>query len=651
MPTIADISTEDLQALRSGDMSKVSTEGLKTWRAVQAGDTTPAKPAGPTRILEHPLDYVGGRIKEGAGRIAAAADPTKPAGTGLFSRMGEELGGAIEIASTPADILLQGGSELISKGLSKLPGTSPRGHVSVPFMPNIQTGVPTPEEVKGKLEEGLSLTPAGKVSRIEAAVPKGATTLSPQSGRRLRKALEADKTTAAEAEAKAKASIEPGAVLSDVAGQNVQALLKHTAKNPGESKTTTVDFLTQRQKGALDRIASDLQDVTGVERTASEAVEDTMRVRAENSVPMWKEVLEGPGDVLIWDQSPEFERLSAFPPIKEAMQKAVTGWQTTAGADGYGAMNPGALVERGGILRLLGGKVPVFPNLQFWHYTKKALDAMIEDKGFKADGSMNQYGRDLTKYLQRLRTTLDSVVPEYKAARDVWAGESAYMNSVRMGQDILRGFETEGGLKGLVRTADEDIALFNSLSESEKQGIREGAVTAIIAKMERDPAKLPDLMKYIRSPAVQKRILAMIPDEAAKARWENRFAFEEKSTETVRKGLTGSDTYSNIAEAIEAQQTLIDLFPDMINTIRGQPYGGIRRMIAAALEKINNRRLRSSDKELSDILTSPEAARNISSIARKPSRNRPMYVGQGQSAAGSVLDTATELEQLTRGSQ
>src|ERR1700739_3053092 len=106
--------------------------------------------------------------------------------------------------------------------------------------------------------------------------------------------------------------------------------------------------------------------------------------------------------------------------------------------------------------------------------------AMIEDEQL-ATGGYTQKGRDLTKMMQQLRGALDAQVPEYKAARDAWGGPSAYMNAVRNGQDILRGYEE----KAVVRTAEEDVAFFNNLSESEKQADREGAVTAIIAKMER----------------------------------------------------------------------------------------------------------------------------------------------------------------------
>src|SRR4029077_19645592 len=129
---------------------------------------------------------------------------------------------------------------------------------------------------------------------------------------------------------------------------------------------------------------------TGTQRTAYRAIEDTMAARREAATPLYQQAYAD-GDRAIW--SPELERLSSAPFVQSAMRKAVTTWRNQAIADGYGAMNPGAIVDRGGLLTFTNRQLPAFPNIQFWDYTKRMLDDQVSTA---IRAGQNQKARTLT---------------------------------------------------------------------------------------------------------------------------------------------------------------------------------------------------------------------------------------------------------------
>src|SRR5215472_12894553 len=118
-------------------------EGGKRYQVEAANIEEASKPINATAekkpepsILKHPLDYIGGRIAEGAKSFAAAADPTRPVDMpsgkmfgnplGFVSSMGQELGAVV---GTGMDIATRAPAEAVSDVAGMLPGTSPRGHV------------------------------------------------------------------------------------------------------------------------------------------------------------------------------------------------------------------------------------------------------------------------------------------------------------------------------------------------------------------------------------------------------------------------------------------------------------------------------------------------------------------------------------------
>lgn len=435
------------------------------------------------------------------------------------------------------------------------------------------------------------------------------------------RALARDEMTAADAQAAGAAVPGRNPTLADVGGENVRGLVERVAQTPGAGRTIVAPALTARQEQQADRIAGDLSDLTGSKRTAFQAVSQTISERAKAAQPLYETALQA-GDREIW--SPGLERLTSSPTVKSAMQGAVRIWRDNAVADGFGGMNPGAIVEHGGLLKFQPGQVPVFPNLQFWDYTKRLIDDKISSA--KRAGQ-NQKVRTLTQLAGNLRKELDAQVPEYAAARQAWAGPSAYLDAIETGRGILSRNVS----------AEEFAANFSALSKVEQDGLREGAVSSIVGRMGTDPAKLGDMTKYLRSTEMKKKIAAIMPTPEAAAKWDKLLSFEIKSSELVGQSLRGSQTARRLAEMNDAKSIVGDLVMDAFSG--SPPIGLLRRLTIGGAKKIRDTIRSKTDKEIARIMTSPAALRDLPKalgggvIPRSPILlKRPPYRALGQSS-------------------
>lgn len=231
----------------------------------------------------------------------------------------------------------------------------------------------------------------------------------------------------------------PDAMPMDL-GPNLQRQAGALAATPGEGQQVIRDAISARTAAAPQRVTTALNKVLDKPVDSYSVADNWTRLRAANAKPAY-EAAYNAGDRVVWN--PELERLSGSPTIQNAMKGAVRIWQDRAIADGFGAMKPGAMVEGGGNVKFLSGKVPVFPNLQFWDYTKRVLDDKIR---MAIKSGQNQKAATLTSLANSLRETLDSSVPEYAAARQAYAGPSAILDALDEGKQAFANTVTPGEL-------------------------------------------------------------------------------------------------------------------------------------------------------------------------------------------------------------
>jgi hypothetical protein len=550
--TAVNPQTREMMAFDGKDWQKVTTHGHGVLgyiddavRAVASGmtfgyaDEFAAKMGELTGVGGKKGDYEGNLTRERA-RDAAAPSAIRIPG---------EIAGAVAggVAAAPV-----GAAAGAATGLSKLPGA-----VKAIAGGAAAGGLYASGEADSGLENRLAAVPMGAaVGAAGGAVLAGIGRVaqhvfSPEN----RATAEIERAISRDNGLNNLPSVrENTGTLADVGGENVKGLLERVSQTPGAGRTDLVPFLTERQNTQLSRVSEDLKTLTGTNKSALQATEEQMAQRTSAAKPLYEKAYDE-GDKPLW--SNEMERLTAVPEVQSAMKGAVSSWQRTQIANGYGAMNPGAIVdlEKGGILKFTNGKVPVFPNLQFWDYTKNALDDMISAE-IKVDGSMSKKGRDLTIIVGKLRDELDKQVPTYKGARDAWAGPTAYMNAVKLGNNIT----TMG--------AEEFSAALSKMNASEKEAVRIGALSKIFEQIGSSGTKLADVTAKLRSPQMRGKISAIMPDAQSAAKWDQILKFEVGSSEMVGRALKGSPTARRILESQDAGSVAGDL---VMSAFSGHP--------------------------------------------------------------------------------
>lgn len=371
------------------------------------------------------------------------------------------------------------------------------------------------------------------------------------------------------------------ATLADVGGENVRGLVERVAQTPGAGRTQVVPALTQRQQGQAMRIANDLRSLTGTHKSAVETVNETMSARAAAARPLYKQAMAV--DVA---QDPRV--------VEAVMNETSTGW-------GRAILNSTAvkrtLQTEYGVTGTPGPE-HLMPIIDAW---KKAADDIVGEA--VRSGNANK-ARVISQMRDRVISVVDDANPDYKAARDAWAGPSQYLDSIERGRGILKTTES----------AEEFAARFRALPQAEQEGERIGAISSIIGKMGNDAAKLGDMTKFLRSPEVRAKIAAIMPtDEAAQA-WARRLDFEVTSSELTGRALGNSATARRLAERQDAENLAGDLVMDALT---GSPQSFIRKVISAGPKWLRDTMRSRADALLADMLTNPARIDDLPDVLRR----------------------------------
>jgi hypothetical protein len=401
----------------------------------------------------------------------------------------------------------------------------------------------------------------------------------------------------------------PGvATLADAGGENVRGLVERVAQTPGAGRTQVVPALTQRQQAQANRVSNDLRSLTGTNRSAIEAIEETMTARKTAAEPLYKKAYEY--DIAnATATSPERELANTI--ATDAFMKEIqTGW-------GKAIINSKEMQKT--LQTEYGITVPgpqhVMAVIDAW---KKTADDMIGE----ALGSNKS--RVIKQMLDRVIPLVDEVNPAYAEARRAWGGHSKYLEAIDDGRNIFK------------TPADEFSAKFQSAGDAGQEAQRIGAVSAIVARMGNDAAKLGDMTKYLRSPEMRAKISALMPTPEAKAAWAKRLDFEVSSSELTGRALGNSATARRLAERQDAENLAGDLVMDAIT---GAPQSIIRKVIMAGPKWLRDTLRSRADSLLADVLTNPQKMQDLPNVL-----NRAASSGQPPSGLTNAAATVGGVE-------
>lgn len=520
------------------------------------------------------------------GKVPQQRDPT----------LGEQIHEKLPDWANPKKNLPQTGLEKAVRGPSEVLGNpftwGGPGTRALKAGMGVMTGLGSEAAagIAGEKEYGTS--PARLVGGVAAPVSAGGLVgavrgaISPQANvaADLARAIQRDGTTPDQLMASLQRARNSGhnATLADVGGENIRGIVERIAQTPGAGRTTVQPTLTARQQQQMGRLTQDLATLTGSQRTATQALERTMAERSAAADPLY-------------DAAYNFNA-RAVPEIEQAWQRVTsTGWgeQLLNSPDfrrtlqtEYGIANP--------------QDAPLMRVIDAW---KKEADGLV---GEAVRGGNNNRARVIGNMRDELVALVDQHNPAYAEARNAWSGPSRYLDAITEGRTIMSPQVS----------AEELTARLAGLTEAEREAYRIGAVSAIRGKMGSDPARMPDMTKYLRSPEMRGKLAALMPTAEAAESWGNRMNFEVGSSELTGRALSGSATARRLAEQADADGIVGDLVMGAL--AHGPSMGMLRQILTWAPNRVRDTLRSRSNQLLAEVLVTPQGAQRIGPALQGP---------------------------------
>ncbi len=273
-------------------------------------------------------------------------------------------------------------------------------------------------------------------------------------------ALEEEGATPASVQQQLDNSVD-GTMLADVTGEAGRGTARGATVASGKARTIAEDALDTRQADAGFAMADDLAESVGVNKSATEALDEIVTRQSNSAAGDFRKAFEvenadGSSVARLMDSSDlaDMANTSAF-------QKAFNAAKRLASNEGKAMPTYREFVDSFG-----KGKTPIDLTAQQGHYIKMGFDATI-DSG-KRSGSLSNVEQGQVK---NLRTQLKDILnknDDYRVANESFAGDAALRDAVDEGSQIFKSKRPEQIKKAV-----------SEMSESEKEAFRIGVAQAV----------------------------------------------------------------------------------------------------------------------------------------------------------------------------
>ena len=414
------------------------------------------------------------------------------------------------------------------------------------------------------------------------------------------------------------------AVIAD-AGGNASAREMRRAINlspeAGNIGRSAVDsrFVTQVDRGtqALREAAPDTAFAAG---GAGDDLLNSLRtrMRAENSA-RYNAAYGAPQAQSVWDDT--LSGLAEAPAVQDAIRHVMKNANNYAVAEGHRGRIRNPFVETAdgiAIARQSDGATAT-PNLQFWDYTKRALDDQVSAL-FRA-GRNDEAG--IVKSLRdQLRSHLDSVVPQYGQARSgaarLFGAEDAY----EAGQNLV---------SSRMQNAEMRRA-FSALPETEKKLFREGFVDNLSNSMREVGTNRDQVItSAFSSPAARERIeIALGPQGAARMEMWLR---HENIMQNSNRIMTGNSTTAQQAGDM-ANSPMPGSAMEVVRMVAAQMRGEVNERVANEVARLMTS---SNPRDIERILEAASKQPQVREFMRRLDAGLARLVGSGSGGTANTL--------------
>lgn len=321
------------------------------------------------------------------------------------------------------------------------------------------------------------------------------------------RALQKDGLTPDAAAAKLAAMQRGEMTLADL-GENTAALLRKASASPGEARMTTKGTLVSRETDRIPRVSDDLRTLMSGSKDFYTDVQDLIKKRSVEADSLYQAAWDAKA-VFSPKTAPEIEKLRNLPSFKEAM--------------------------KGGAKRMadLGMDIADPKNtLRALHETKIALDDMIESAVRAGEGNQ---AKTLISMKERLLKDMEKAVPEYRTARETFAGDSELLTAMNEGRDIYKMPEMD--MRKLIDRFKD--------SPSEYDAFRAGIAQSMLEKL-RVAGPAADPFKTVFGKDAEQKIRRAFRDDEAFEQFKARLLEEQRMLQTEKQGFRRTATDADL---------------------------------------------------------------------------------------------------------
>lgn len=410
----------------------------------------------------------------------------------------------------------------------------------------------------------------------------------------------------------------------DLAGTNTQRLARNLVTQPGTAGDKVTSFLQSRSADQGGRVLGDitqhLSDNTDVYGTASDLVQQ----RSAAAAPLYQKAFSNPSVIT--------DRLQAFaadPDIQQGMKEGIVLARRQALADGK-PFDPNAYAITG--FNSAGDpQIGPVPTWQTWQAAKEGLDERIESSRDPVTGKLpnTKTVNSLVSLKNSLLGELDSVNPDYAAARAAWAGPSQSNTAMQMGGSFMSA------------DPEQIQQAVSRLSPGDQDFYRVGAARAIQDKAN-SASDSADLSKRLFGNSRTRQQIETVFGPGASDAFGQAMGAEGKMASTNRFVLGGPTTANKIADLADGHQELAQDI--MQGGLSGGPTGAVvvpaMRAVGRGINNLFNGMHPVVANHLATALTaSGQSAAHIYSqlAAEQAARRAALLTSQARGAAANRL--------------
>lgn len=337
----------------------------------------------------------------------------------------------------------------------------------------------------------------------------------------------------------------PFATLADT-GEATRDLLRAAINRPGRGATIAQENLTPRQNGVFDpdagtwvvrpsstRITDQAQSGLGLEgKDFHSELDNILNARKTAADPLYAKLRDGApvdiGELRDFAGSPDFR--AAYDRARQISQR-----EFVTVPDGTRQIQP--LPERFSSNQALDWRT--------LDLMKQGLDDMVTEG--KTQGIGSNANKSIKDFRDAFRDKLDALNPDYKAARDAYAGPTAMKDALEEGRSLLN------------EDAPVVAADLAKRGESERQMMRLGALQALQTKLGNanvtyDAASQAGLLK----PNQLARFKALFPDAKSFADFYRSMQAEKTMFGTNKAAFGNSTTAKQLLNVMEPSDPQIE---------------------------------------------------------------------------------------------